>query len=193
VKPRFFATPDEFRAWLEENHETADELLVGFWKKATGKPSMDWAQAVDQALCFGWIDGVRRGRDEESYVNRFTPRRKGSRWSQRNVERVEELTKQGLMKPAGLAAFERRDPDSVYSYESFAANFDPEGEKRFKADRKAWEFFQSQPPGYQRIARYWVMNAKKAETRERRLTKLIEDSAAGRRLAAVTPRSKRQQ
>jgi uncharacterized protein YdeI (YjbR/CyaY-like superfamily) len=193
MKPIFFENADEFRAWLEENHETADELLAGFWKKATGKPSMTWAEAVDVALCFGWIDGVRRSLNEESYVNRFTPRRKGSNWSQRNVERVEELTKLGLMKPAGLAAFERRDPATVYSYETFAAEFDPEGEKRFKANRKAWEFFQSQPPGYQRIARYWVMNAKKAETRERRLAKLIEDSAAGRRLAAVTPRSKRSQ
>jgi uncharacterized protein YdeI (YjbR/CyaY-like superfamily) len=186
VKPTFFATPDEFRAWLERNHADADELLVGFHKKGSGRPSIDWPQSVREALCFGWIDGVRRSLDDERYTIRFTPRRRGSIWSAVNVRTANELIEAGLMRPAGLAAFEARSEkrSGVYSYEQRkTAAFDPEQERSFRADAAAWEFFQAQPAGYRRTATWWVVSGKREETRARRLTRLIEDSAAGLRLA----------
>jgi uncharacterized protein YdeI (YjbR/CyaY-like superfamily) len=183
MKPRFFKTPRAFRTWLEKNHETATELWVGFHRKATGKPSITWPQSVDEALCFGWIDGIRKSIDEESYVIRFTPRRKTSKWSAVNVRRVGELTAAGLMKKAGLAAVEARDASKApYSYEKRVAILAPAYARRFKANRKAWSFFNSQAPYYQRMLTDWVMSAKQEETRARRLAKLIEASAKGTRL-----------
>ena len=172
---------DEFRAWLEANHDSATELEVVFYKKASSKPSMTWSESVDQALCFGWIDGVRRGRDDESYTIRFTPRRPGSNWSNINVEKVAKLTEAGLMRPAGIAAFERRTDDrtGVYSFEN-EAELPADYEARLRANRAAADYFDSRPPWYRRTAIHLVMSAKREETRERWLEQLIEDSAAGR-------------
>jgi uncharacterized protein YdeI (YjbR/CyaY-like superfamily) len=155
MEPTFFATPDEFGAWLQEHHATASELLVGFHKKDSGRPSITWPQAVDQALCFGWIDGVRRRIDDASYSIRFTPRKARSTWSAVNVRRVGELTAEGLMHPAGLAAFERRSADrtAIYSYEQRrGAELDAEQERRFRANERAWAWFEAQPPSYRRTA-----------------------------------------
>ena len=182
--PRFFRSAAEWRKWLEKNHANADELWVGYHKKATGKPSMTWAESVDEALCFGWIDGLRKSLGDESYKIRFTPRRPGSNWSLVNTKRVEELTEQGLMRPAGTAAFAARKSEGNYSYEQrHEAAFTPEQERRFRANKPAWKFFQEQPAGYRQLATWWVISAKRDETRERRLVKIIEDSAAARRAA----------
>ncbi len=194
MEPIFFETPAEFRDWLEEHHTDEAELLVGFHKKATGRPSMTWPESVDQALCFGWIDGVRRGIDKHSYTIRFTPRKARSTWSRVNVKRAEELVEEALMRPAGLAAFERRSDDrsGIYAYEQRKqAKLDPAAEKEFRADRKAWAFFSEQAPSYRRTATYWVISAKKEETRRKRLKTLIEDSAAGRTLRHLTRPGKR--
>ena len=187
MKPTFFATPGEWRAWLEKNHASKSEVLVGFHRKASGLPTMTWSEAVDQALCFGWIDGVRRSIDETSYYNRFTPRRPNSNWSAINIKKVEQLTKQGLMHFAGLAAFERRSKErsETYSYERANAQLGATYEKRFRGNKGAWAFWVSQPPGYRRTATLWVVSAKREETRERRLATLIEDSANGRRIGAL--------
>jgi uncharacterized protein YdeI (YjbR/CyaY-like superfamily) len=189
VKPTFFATPSELRAWFERHHATSRELLVGFHKKGSGRPSISWPESVDQALCFGWIDGVRRSIDGASYSIRFTPRQKSSNWSTINVNRVKELTASGLMRPAGLEAFRRRSEErsGIYSYEQRAsAKLGLAHEGRFKANKKAWAFFQGQPPWYQRTATYWVVSAKKEETRERRLATLIADSAKGKTIGPLT-------
>jgi uncharacterized protein YdeI (YjbR/CyaY-like superfamily) len=194
MRPKFFATPQEFRKWLQQNHDTASELLVGFYKKASGKSSITWSEAVDQALCFGWIDGVRRGLDESSYTIRFTPRRPRSNWSAVNVKKVAELRRKGLMHPAGLAAFERRSEDrtAIYSFEQRqAATLSEKFKRRFRANKAAWNWFQGQPPGYKQTAIYWVMSAKREETRDRRLTRLIDDSQNEKRIAQLTsPRSR---
>jgi uncharacterized protein YdeI (YjbR/CyaY-like superfamily) len=185
----FFETPADFRAWLEQNHESETELLVGFYKKASGRPSITWPESVAEALCFGWIDGVRRGIDEESYSIRFTPRKPTSHWSQVNIDKVAELTEQSLMWPAGVAAFARRSEkrSAIYSYEQrVSAAFDADQEREFRANEEAWSFFQAQPPGYRQLATHWVSTAKREETRRKRLATLIEDSAAGRRLARYT-------
>jgi uncharacterized protein YdeI (YjbR/CyaY-like superfamily) len=187
--PTFFTTPDDFRAWLAQNHEAATELLVGFYKVGSGRPSITWPQAVDQALCYGWIDGVRKRIDDESYSIRFTPRKPDSIWSAANMRRFQELEAQGLARPAGRKAFAARADakSAIYAYEqSEAAELDPESEKQFRANDQAWTFFQSQPPSYRRSAVYWVVSAKRAETRIRRLETLIADSAAGRTIARVT-------
>jgi len=184
VETRYFETPAEFRAWLAQNHATATELGVVLHRKASGKPSMTWSEAVDQALCFGWIDSIARRIDETSRVQRFTPRKARSNWSAVNIKKVGELTARGLMTPAGLAAFARREEarSAVYSYENrHLAALDPEREAAFKARKKAWEFFSRQPPSYRQTAIYWVMNAKREETRSKRLARLIELSAARRR------------
>jgi uncharacterized protein YdeI (YjbR/CyaY-like superfamily) len=189
VEARFFATPDDFRAWLAEHHETETELLVGFYKKGTGRPSITWPESVDQALCFGWIDGVRRRLDEASYSIRFTPRKARSTWSAVNVKRMEELVEQGLAAPAGVAAFERRAEDrtAIYAYEQRrAARLDPDQQRRLRANERAWAFFEAQPPSYQRTATHWVTSAKKPETRERRLAQLIEHSEAQRTIPRLT-------
>jgi uncharacterized protein YdeI (YjbR/CyaY-like superfamily) len=184
MKPRFFATPKAFRAWLEKNHATKSELLVGFYRKDSGKKSITWPEAVDEALCFGWIDGIRKTIDEVSYMNRFTPRRVKSKWSTVNVKRVAELTKLGLMTPAGLAIFEQRDPSQAegYSYERREAQLDPAMEKRFRANKAAWKFWEAQPPYYVRTLSWWVVSAKREETRKKRLEQLIAASAEGRRI-----------
>ncbi|HEX6208636.1 MAG TPA: YdeI/OmpD-associated family protein [Actinomycetota bacterium] len=185
----YFADADGFRAWLEAHHATATELWVGFHKKQVGVPSMTWEESVDVALCFGWIDGVRRSVDEKRYVNRFTPRRPGSLWSARNVERARALIDRGLMAPAGLAAFRaRREDRSPYSYERRdSIRLDEDLERRFRRSSKAWERFQAMAPSYRKSALHWVMSAKRQETRERRLERLIEDSAAGRKVPPLAP------
>ena len=185
----FFATSADFRAWLEEHHRTAKELWVGFNKVASGRPSITWPEAVDQALCFGWIDGVRRSIDAGSYTIRFTPRARDSTWSAVNVRRAHELIAQGLMQPAGLRAFERRTEENtgLYSYERRnEAALDEEFERQLAANPAAWEFFQNQAPWYRRAATHWVMSAKREETRLKRLATLIEDSAAGRTIGPLT-------
>ena len=195
MKPTFFAAPADFRKWLERHHDAADELLVGFYKKGSGRPSITWQESVDEALCFGWIDGIRRTIDDESYSIRFTPRRARSVWSSVNIKRAEELTKLGRMHPAGLRAFEARDParSRIYSFEQRreAQKLAPEYQAKLEANKKAWAFFQSQPPYYQRTTSWWVMSAKKEETRLKRLATLIEDSAKGRRIAGMTPKRER--
>jgi uncharacterized protein YdeI (YjbR/CyaY-like superfamily) len=190
VEPRFFATPQDFRAWLEEHHADAGELLVGYYKKGSGRPSITWQESVDEALCFGWIDGIRRRIDDESYSIRFTPRRARSIWSAVNIARAGELIAEGRMTPAGLAAFEARDEkrSAIYSYEQrHKAKLDPEQEARLRADPAAWEWFQSRSPSWRQGAIYWITSAKKPETRERRLATLIEDASAGRMPKALTP------
>jgi uncharacterized protein YdeI (YjbR/CyaY-like superfamily) len=185
MEPIYFASPAELRAWFEANHETATELRVGFWKKATGVPSLTWSEAVDEALCFGWIDGVRHSVDADRYTNRFTPRRRGSNWSAVNVAKVAALSREGRMRPAGIRAFEARSDarTGVYSFEQRSdAKLTPAQERRFRADADAWAYFQAAPPGYRRTATWWVVSAKQEATRERRLTQLIEDSRAGRRI-----------
>jgi uncharacterized protein YdeI (YjbR/CyaY-like superfamily) len=185
----YFATPAEFRAWLEKHHETSTELWVGFHKKASGRPSITWPEAVDQALCFGWIDGVRKTIDESSYANRFTPRKARSTWSAVNIGRAKELIEMAMMSPAGLRAFERRPSDrsATYAYEQRrAASLSGDYERRFRANERAWGFFGAQPPWYRRAATHWVMSAKREETRSRRLAKLIEDSENGRSIPPLT-------
>ena len=183
MKSVFFATAEEFGAWLEQHHETAAEVMVGFYKKGSGKPGITWPEAVEQALRFGWIDSVRRSLDGESYMNRFTPRKATSNWSAINVAKVEELKERGLMAPAGLRAYEARTPErtGVYSFErDQAARLPPDFEQRFKTSAAAWEWFQARPPGYRRTATHWVVSAKREETRRRRLDQLIDCSAEGR-------------
>jgi uncharacterized protein YdeI (YjbR/CyaY-like superfamily) len=188
VEPVFFAMPAEFRAWLVANHATAAELLVGFHKVGSGRPSITWPQAVDEALCVGWIDGVRRRIDEASYSIRFTARRPGSIWSAVNIARVTALGAAGRMLPAGMAAFERRDEakSAIYAYERPHATFEPNDEAAFRADVAAWAWFEARPPSYRRTAIYWVVSAKRPETRARRLARLIDDSAAGREVGPIT-------
>jgi uncharacterized protein YdeI (YjbR/CyaY-like superfamily) len=183
--PRFFRKASEWREWLERHHAKADALWVGFHRKASGKPSMTWAESVDEALCFGWIDGIRKSVDEVSYKIRFTPRRASSNWSLVNTKRVGELTKAGRMHPAGLEAFAARKEkrSGVYAYEQRkSAALDPQQEKRFRANKPAWDFFRSQPASYRETATWWVVSAKREETRERRLNTLIDDSAHERRI-----------
>jgi len=194
MKPTFFATSEEFRAWLEQHHDTATELWVGLYKKRSGRPSITWPEAVDEALCFGWIDSVRQSIDDESYMNRFTPRKPDSNWSAVNVRRVGELTKRRRMRAAGLKAFRERraEKTGTYSYEQRSSVKLPAAfEKRFRAKEEAWSWFEAQPDDYRATARYWVMSAKKSETRERRLTTLIEDSENGRRVPPLRPRTGR--
>jgi uncharacterized protein YdeI (YjbR/CyaY-like superfamily) len=193
VDPTFFATPADFRAWFEEHHAAESELLVGFYKKGSGRPSITWPESVDEALCFGWIDGVRRSLGDEAYTIRFTPRKRRSIWSVVNVRRARELIEEGRMRPAGLAAFEARTEErsGVYSFEQKdQVAFDEAQARRFQADAKAWEFFQAQPPWYRRTATWWVISAKKEETRAKRLATLIEDSAAGRPIRGLDRRPK---
>jgi uncharacterized protein YdeI (YjbR/CyaY-like superfamily) len=190
MKPTFFPKPADFRKWLKKNHDKETELLVGFYKVGSGKPSITWPESVDQALCFGWIDGVRRTIDEHSYTIRFTPRKPRSIWSAVNVKKVKALLDAGLMEPAGLKAWQARDPKktAIYSFEQRdEAVFDSAFEKQFKANGKAWKFFQAQPPGYRRTVTFWVMNAKQEATRQRRLARLIEVSAAGERIDFMKP------
>ena len=184
MKPHFFATPEKFRNWLEKNHDKESGLLVGFFRRDSGRPSMTWSESVDAAISFGWIDGVRKRFDHISYTIRFSRRRSRSVWSAINIAKAKELIRRGLMHAAGLAAFERRDEkkSAIYSYERAAASFSAADEKRFRANKKAWKFFSEQPPGYRKIMTYYVVSPKKAETRAKRLEKLIDASAKGKRL-----------
>jgi uncharacterized protein YdeI (YjbR/CyaY-like superfamily) len=189
--PIYFTSPDELREWFDANHETATELWLGSYKKATGRPTVMWSEAVDEALCVGWIDSVRYSLDPERSAQRFTPRRKGSNWSAVNIAKIKALTEEGRMKPAGLAAFEARTEarSAIYSYEQrHLAALDPDEDAAFRANEEAWSRFQAFPPSYRKTAIHWVVTAKKPETRVRRLATLIEDSAAGRRLKQLTPR-----
>ena len=182
--PTYFPTEADFRRWLAANHETAPELLIGFRKKSSGKPSIDWPQARDQALCFGWIDGVRHSLGEEAYTIRFTPRRKGSIWSKVNVARYEALTAEGQMTPAGERAYEENKHKSgVYAYEKPLTALTPNEETLIRANKDAWADWEKRPPSYRKSVLNWITSAKRPGTRARRLSQLIEDSAAGRRIA----------
>jgi uncharacterized protein YdeI (YjbR/CyaY-like superfamily) len=178
----FFETPAGFRQWLAENHSTAPELWVGYYKKGSGRPSITWPESVDEALCFGWIDGIRKSLDETSYTIRFTPRRPGSIWSAVNIRRAQELIDQGRMQPGGLKAYQarRENRSGIYSYEQRQDQLPEVYAQELRKNDAAWKFFQAQPPWYRKAAGWWVVSAKKEETRLRRLGQLIEDSAAGR-------------
>ena len=189
LKPAFFPKPTAFRAWLEKNHASAPELLVGFHKKGSGKPSITWPEAVDEALCFGWIDGVRTRIDETSYTVRFTPRQRRSTWSAVNIQRAKELERLGRMHPAGRSAFERRTDDrsAIYSYEQrHNARLNAAQERELRANARAWNFFNAQPPSYRKAAIWWIVSAKREETKAKRLARLIEDSAHGRTIPPLT-------
>lgn len=180
----FFKTQDDFREWLEINHENQTELIVGFYKVKSGKPSMNWSQSVDQALCFGWIDGIRKSMDEESYSIRFTPRKNTSNWSEINIKKVEELTRAGLMKPAGMKAFSFRkeSKSGIYSYENEAESFDYQDEKLFRENEKAWEFFMKQTPSYRKAVVRWFYSAVQKITRQSRLEKTIKQCEQQKRI-----------
>ena len=191
MNPTFFPTEADFRRWLEANHATAPELLVGFWKKGSGKASIDWPQARDQALCFGWIDGIRKSLGEEAYTIRFTPRRKGSIWSKVNVERFEALKAAGLMTPAGERAYEEnRHKSGLYAYEKPLASLTPDEEAVIRQNKAAWSDWEKRPASYQRSVLNWITSAKKPETRAKRLGELIAVSAEGRRLPQYDWRKK---
>lgn len=182
MKPRYFASFAEWHAWLADNHARAGELLVGFHRRGSGRPSLTWPESVDGALCFGWIDGVRKRVDDERYTIRFTPRRERSIWSAVNIRRVAELERLGLMRAAGRAAFARRDADrsAIYSYERQTAAFTATEAKRLKTNAAAWKFFSAKPPWWKKAATHWVVSAKREETRARRLDTLIAECSAGR-------------
>lgn len=184
MKPRYFRSAGEFRRWLEREHARARELWVGFHKRATGRPSLTWPESVDAALCFGWIDGIRKRVDDARYVIRFTPRRERSIWSAVNVRRVAALKREGLMRPAGLAAYARRmrERSGVYSYENRPKSMPPRYRRVFETRPGAWAFFAAQPPGYRRTITWWVVSARQEATRARRLAILIEHCARGRRV-----------
>lgn len=187
--PKFFASTAEWRAWLEKRHADTPELWVAFYKRDTGRPSITWPEAVDGALCFGWIDGVRKSIDAASYKIRFTPRKPRSIWSAINIRRAKELSRLGLMQAAGMAAFEKRDGDrsAIYAYEQRkTAKLPKEFEKQFRSNVEAWAFFASQPPWYRRTSTYWVISAKKEETRVKRLTTLIDCSSRMRPIPSLT-------
>lgn len=180
----FFSTPGEFRKWLQKNHKSETELLVGFHKVSSGKPSMTWSQSVDEALCFGWIDGVRKSIDEERYTIRFTPRRPNSIWSAINIKKVKKLKKAGRMTAEGLKAFSlmSKDKSKIYSHEKSPAILDPAYEKQFKKDKIAWEFFINQAPSYKKVMIHWIMSAKQETTRLSRLEKTIQISGQQKRM-----------
>jgi len=184
MKTKYFRTPSDFRKWLEKHHATEQELLVCFYKKDSGKPSITWPESVKEALCFGWIDGIRRNVDEESYSIRFTPRKRTSTWSAINIKYAQELIEQGLMHPSGLAAFEarRENKSGIYSYEQRSATIPEPYLSQLKKQRAAFEFFEAQPAWYRKQMSWWIVSAKKEETRLKRLEKLILESGAGRRL-----------
>jgi uncharacterized protein YdeI (YjbR/CyaY-like superfamily) len=185
TEPRFFATPGDFRKWLRAHHQNTRELWVGFYKKGSGRPSITWPESVDEALCVGWIDGLRKTIDAASYKIRFTPRKTTSNWSAVNIGRAKELTKQGRMRPAGLKAFglRKEEKSGVYAYENRkSAVMGEAAVKQFRSRPKAWDSFQSQPASYRQTAIWWVLTAKKEETRQQRLERLIAASEAGRRI-----------
>jgi len=184
MKPKFFSTPAEFRKWLQENHDKASELMIGFHRKSSGKKSITYHEALDEALCFGWIDGVRRKLNETSYEQRFTPRKPRSIWSLVNVRHVERLKEEGKMHASGLEAYERRTPErtGIYAFENRPKQLSPAYEKRFRQNKKAWKFFEEQPTYYKNLMIFRIMSAKKEETQIRRLEQTIECSANGERM-----------
>ena len=192
MKARFFATPLQFHTWLARNHDSEKEILVGFHKKTSGKKSITYGEALDEALCFGWIDGVRKSLNDDSYTIRFTPRRAKSIWSLVNVRHIERLQKEGRMQPSGVAAFDARDPKrtGIYAFENRPRELSPEFQKMLRGNSKAWKFFEAQPPFYKRTIAFWVMGAKKAETQMRRLKRLIDCSARGERVGILEPKKK---
>jgi len=193
MEPKFFTSPEKFRQWLQRNHDSANELLVGFHKKDSGKKSITYAEALDEALCFGWIDGVRKRLDETSYTIRFTPRKPKSIWSNVNVKHVERLKKEGRMAEPGLKVYAQRDPKrtGIYAFENRPKEFSPEYEKKFRANKAAWEFFQTIPPSLRNTYIFWIMGAKKEETQLHRLELLIESSAKGVRYGKFLAKPKR--
>ena len=184
MKATFFKTPSAFRKWLEKNHDKKSELIVGFYKVGSGKPSITWPEAVDQALCFGWIDGVRNSIDEISYCNRFTPRKPTSNWSNINIKKVEALRKEGLITPAGEKAFgyRKENKSGLYSFENDPSILSPEFEKQFRKNKKAWAFFSTQAPYYKKLMTHWIMSAKQEKTRQTRLEKTISVSEKMKRM-----------
>ena len=192
MKIKFFKTPADFRQWLEQHHATVQELWVGYYKKDSGRPSITWPESVDEALCFGWIDGLRKRVDDVSYTIRFTPRRPRSIWSAVNIKRAQELIEQRRMRPAGQQAFAARTENrsGIYAYEQRQPEFDEPYRQKLRQNKAAWKFFQAQPTSYRKTATWWVLSAKKEETRLRRLEKLIEDSAEGRTLPQLTRKPK---
>ena len=187
MSARYFRSAALFRAWLAAHHATATELVVGFHKVGSGRPSLTWSESVDEALCYGWIDGIRRSVDETRYTIRFTPRRRTSTWSVVNIRRVGELERLGRMRAAGRAAFEarRENRSGLYSFEQRRAALDPSGEAAMRRNKKAWAYWQAEAPSYRKAASWWVLSAKKPETRARRLAQLIADCAAGLRIKAM--------
>ena len=184
MKPAFFPAAEEFRKWLEEHHSAARELWVGFYKKSTNRASITWPESVDEALCVGWIDGIRKSVDESSYVIRFTPRKSRSNWSAVNIRRARALKKEGRMRPAGLRSFEARveNRSGIYSYEQRPDDLVEPYRSALRKHKVAWSFFRSQPPYYRRTMTWWIVSAKREETREKRLAALVEHSAGGRRI-----------
>jgi uncharacterized protein YdeI (YjbR/CyaY-like superfamily) len=194
AKPLFFATPTDFRAWLEKHHENTREQWVGFYRKRSGRASITWPESVDEALCFGWIDGLRKGIDEQCYKIRFSPRKATSNWSAINIGRAQELAGQGRMHPAGLKAFDRRVPEKsgIYAYENRqSAVLTNAAEKQFRSHPAAWRFFQGQPASYRKTAIWWVVSAKRTETEQKRLETLIADAKAKRRIKPLSPPRRR--
>jgi uncharacterized protein YdeI (YjbR/CyaY-like superfamily) len=194
MKPTFFKSPSAFREWLEAHHAAEQELWVGYQKKSSGKPSITWPESVDEALCFGWIDGIRKSLDDISYTIRFTPRRQRSIWSAVNIKRAQELIEQGKMQPAGLKAFAARKEyrSGIYSYEQRGDQLVEPYKRKLRQNKAAWDFFQSQSASYRKAANWWVVSARKEETRLKRLDKLIEDSAQGRKIGQFTPKKQEQ-
>ena len=183
----FLTSSIELRAWFKKNHATAQELWIGFYKKKLMRKGITYPEALDEALCFGWIDGIRKSVDDISYTNRFTPRKQKSNWSEVNIKRVGELIKLRRMKTSGLEAFAKRDENKSqqYSYEQRHRPLDTEYEKKLKANKTAWEFFRLQTPSYRKTSSFWVMSAKQEETRLKRLTALIKDSENGQKIALL--------
>lgn len=192
MKVKFFKTQSDFRQWLAAHHASETELWVGFYKKDSGRASITWPESVDEALCHGWIDGIRKNIDDISYKIRFTPRKQRSTWSAVNIKRVGELRKQGLMADAGLEAFGRRQENrsGIYSYEQRTPELPAQYAKRLKKNAAAWKFFQAQPPSYRKTMSWWIVSARREDTRFKRLEKLIEDSSEGRRIPQFTSTKK---
>jgi len=192
LKLTFFKTPSDLRKWFEKNHAVEQELWVGYYKKDSGKPSITWPQSVDEALCFGWIDGIRKRVDEVSYTIRFTPRRARSIWSAVNIKRAGELKEQGLIMPPGLKSFAAREENrsGIYSYEQRSPELPEPYRRLLKKNKAAWKFFEAQPPSYRKAANWWVLSAKKEETRLKRFNKLVDDSAQGRTIPQFTSMKK---
>ncbi len=188
MEPIYFASAAKFRQWLHKHHAEASELLVGFWKKGVDQPTLTWTESVQEALCYGWIDGIRKSVDAQRYQIRFTPRKAASIWSAINIRHVETLIAEGRMQPPGMRAFEARTAERsvIYSYEREHAELDAASSKRFKANRAAWKFFEAKPASYRRACIWWVISAKREETRTKRLEQLIADSAAGKTVAQFT-------